>query len=440
MLQRLLFLLTASLFYSFQTLAQAYEPGLLVRSSGDTLRGEIENGFWVEPPIFIRFRATPNSPSQLFQPRQLRAVRFTNGRYFRYQILPIDHAAETRQDNLRRGYATDVHIDSLLAEVLLDGPATLLRVVRPGSIHYPLLLPGQAPLDLCEHQYLRENSNGYWQTTDGNNFRGQLLQAFTDCPEARTATLQAAFTAPSLTAVVQAYNTACTASHQPGRSWLTTAEPRRRVAFQGGLLAGGRYNYLTPPKNPLSEACSDCKVRPFAGPYADLFLPSRLVAIYGELSLSSFSSRGSQFADYVRLPNGNFEGLYSYYDYQSMLATARLGLRYFVQLPHEHQLLLGFSFELNRVLSSTVTTTAGPPATPAKQELVYASTALIPNLGVGWRYKRFTLGLDGQMYVSRNDDSFSSFFFGSDIVTRLGLAYRLGHNPDVAARATAPNK
>ena len=63
MLNPLLLLLTASLFGSLQTRAQAFEPGLLVRSNGDTLHGEIENGFWTEPPALIRYRSAPNSPS-----------------------------------------------------------------------------------------------------------------------------------------------------------------------------------------------------------------------------------------------------------------------------------------------------------------------------------------------------------------------------------------
>ena len=45
MLPRLLFLLSLLSVCSFNALAQAYEPGLLVRANGDTLRGEIENGF-----------------------------------------------------------------------------------------------------------------------------------------------------------------------------------------------------------------------------------------------------------------------------------------------------------------------------------------------------------------------------------------------------------
>ena len=64
MLKPLLLLLTASLFGSLQTRARTFEPGLLVRSNGDTLRGEIENGFWTEPPAFIRYRGTPDSLSQ----------------------------------------------------------------------------------------------------------------------------------------------------------------------------------------------------------------------------------------------------------------------------------------------------------------------------------------------------------------------------------------
>lgn len=42
---RLLFALPALLLASFLSSAQTFEPGLLVRANGDTLRGEIENGF-----------------------------------------------------------------------------------------------------------------------------------------------------------------------------------------------------------------------------------------------------------------------------------------------------------------------------------------------------------------------------------------------------------
>ncbi len=188
----------------------------MVRSSGDTLRGEIENRFWVEPPAFIRFRSTLGGPEQLFQPRQLRTVSFTDGRYFHYLVLSLDHGAETRLDLLPRNNATDVRTDSVLAEVLVDGVAKLLRVVLPGAAHYLVQRPSQPVLDLSERHYL---SNGLRaRLVNGNNSRGQLGVYFGDCPAAHDAALKAVFTAEGLTAVVQAYNTTCSATKRTGRT------------------------------------------------------------------------------------------------------------------------------------------------------------------------------------------------------------------------------
>jgi hypothetical protein len=130
----LLFLLSWLLLPAGSALAQSFEPGLIVRANGDTLRGEVENAFWVAPPTFIRFRPTAASPTELLQPRQLRAVSFTGGRFFRYEALPLDRTAETRLNSLPYGNRPDVQVDSVLAEVLLTGSVELRRVVQPGRV------------------------------------------------------------------------------------------------------------------------------------------------------------------------------------------------------------------------------------------------------------------------------------------------------------------
>ena len=143
MVSRLL-LLISFCFLGVATLrAQVYEPGLLVRANGDTLRGEIENAFWDAPPTFIRYRAAADSPSLLFQPRQLRAVRLASGRYFRYEALPIDQVADTRLSNLPRGNFTNVQVDSILAEVLVEGPLMLWQVATLGARHFLLRRHGR---------------------------------------------------------------------------------------------------------------------------------------------------------------------------------------------------------------------------------------------------------------------------------------------------------
>ena len=126
----------------------------------------------------------PAGPSQLFQPRQFCTISFTNGRCFRYGDLTLNHAAEIQLEKLPRGYFTDMDTDSLLAEVLLEGPAELLRVVRDGIVYYLICRAGQPYLELSEREYLRETPLGGWVITDRNNYLAQLGVYFGDCPAA----------------------------------------------------------------------------------------------------------------------------------------------------------------------------------------------------------------------------------------------------------------
>ena len=432
MLTRLLFFLPAFFFCTFQSFAQAYEPGLLVRSNGDTLRGEIENEFWVEPPTFIRFRPAADGPSRLFQPRELRAVLFTGGRYFRYEMLPIDYAAQVRLDRLSVGNVVSIKSDTLLAEVLLDGFGSLFRVATFGTVHYLVHCPGQPVLDLCERKYLRKNASGRQEIADGNNYRGQLAIYFAQCAAARNAAQTARFTPAALVAVVQAYNQECSPARKAGRNRLAEATPRRSVSMQGGVLLGARYNSIESPSFNLNTDCTDCQVRPFAGLYSDLFLPGRAASIYGELSMSSFRSKGAAYAG--RAANG-IDYILSYYDYGAWLSTARIGVRYFVPLPREQQLLFGFGFEWNSVWRPRYATTAGPKVTPFEEDLGFPEPTLFPNMGVGWRIRRLTFSVDGQLYRSRDTEGeISGNFFGKSTAVRFSTAYRLGRNPDVQHR------
>ena len=449
MLPKFLRLLAAALFYAFQIQAQAFEPGLLVRANGDTLRGEIENGFWVEPPAFIRFRAAPGGSAQVWQPRQLRAVSFAHGRYFRYEGLPINHAAEVQLDRLPRGYAPDVRTDSLLAEVLVEGPTLLLRVVSNGVTHYLLRRPNRPYLELSEQKYLLGTADGKWALADGNNYLGQLALYFGDCPAAAEAVQKAAFTAAGMGAVVQAYNISCALTPQLGRSWLTLAAPRRRLAFQGGLLVGGRYNQVASPSGLDGHEMLDKRPRPVAGLFGELFLPGRTTSIYGEFSLGPFRSRQELYSISSGITVGGVMGYeFAYADYSAWLGSARIGLRKYSSLEHSQQLVFGVSYELNRVFSPTFSTiTRGSNRSPTETlpapaayttPVRFVAQTIIPALTIGWRAKRLTLTLDGQRCSDYHEtaNTAASIVFGSAWSARLLASYRLGRNPD-AARPTA---
>ena len=451
MLKQLLFLLTASLLYTSQTRAQAFEPGLLVRSTGDTLRGEIENGFWTEPPAFIRYRSTPDSPSQLFQPRQLRAVSFTGGRYFRYEALPIDYAAETRLDYLSRGYVPAVRPDSVLAEVIVSGEASLLRVATPGTVHYLLRRSSRDWLDLSAHKYLHESADGAMIVFDANNYLGQLSVYFGDCPAAAEAAKTLPFTLAGLTRVVQVYNQGCSAAKQPGRSWLVQAAPRRRLSVQGGLVAGGRYNHVASTLNLDEYEFLDSQLHPMGGLFAEIFLPGRTTSIYGELTASRFQGRQRLYsiAMYNGLGTGPISYSFSYTDYAAWLGEARIGIRNYAPLRHNQQLVLGLSYGLDKVFRpqfSTVTTGSNSsptvilpaPAGFTANDLWFAPQTLLPALTVGWRAQYLTLTLDGQRCLDDRvfDNSIGGIMMGSAWSARLTASYRLGRNPDVAKLST----
>lgn len=314
-------------------------------------------------------------------------MSFTNGRYFRYEVLPINHAAEVQLGRLPHGYTMDIRTDSLLAEVLLEGPAELLRTSYKGIAHYLIRCSGQPCLELSERKYLRTTATGSQEVADGNNYQSQLELYFGDYPAARTAAAKAPFTVQGVGAVVEAYSHACAPTTLPGRSWLAQARPRRRLALQGGLLAGLRYSYFRNGYESLPETlpCTDCRPRPFAGLYADLLQPGRTRALYGELSLSRFSN---QDYEYYRL-----NSYVSYYviDYNAWLISARLGLRFFFPLPHEQQWLLSLAYELSRSFAPTITSSKGAPMALSADRFGYGLPSLLPNLGLGWVQPKLSL-------------------------------------------------
>ncbi|GAB3857776.1 hypothetical protein GCM10028822_32040 [Hymenobacter terrigena] len=419
MLKRLLLLTTAtSLFYAFQTQAQVFEPGLLVRANGDTLHGEIENGFWVEPPAFIRFRLAPNSASLLFKPRQLRVVT-AGERHFSYEALPIDHAAETRLDRLSQGYSPNVRIDSVLAEVLVEGTASLMRVVRLSATHYLVRREGQPVLDLSERKYLRTGPYGRLEVAEGNNYRAQLGLYFGDCPAASRATTSADFTPNGLAAVLRAFNETCAPTNVPGRTWLAQTAPRRTVAAHFGIMASGRYLFY--------QADNDNKwIGPAGGIYGELMLPSRNVSLYGDLNLARVGGRGGSVQTGATPATAVVGGVvYNYsipvyddFSYRAWLIEARLGARSCFPLPHEQQFFVSIGFAYSSIAGRTFSLPAGAMTTPNSSDFDNVGLP-VPYVGIGWRKRRLAVSLESVVYERVYD-------------LRLGLNYRLNRNPDVA--------
>ncbi|MCB2380094.1 hypothetical protein LGH70_21040 [Hymenobacter sp. BT635] len=150
--------------------AQTIEPGYLVLSSGDTLRGELENDFWENPPSAVRFRSAPTAELTLYSALQLRGLGLTSGRRLRLETLPLDRSATTDVNSLPDNSRSHQKPEQVLADVLVDGPATLLGVTL-GSVHHFFVRREAHPyFEMTERNYVKLHK-GAQVIADANNYK-----------------------------------------------------------------------------------------------------------------------------------------------------------------------------------------------------------------------------------------------------------------------------
>ena len=382
---------------------QAFERGYLVTTAGDTLRGEIQNRFWQAPPESVVFRPSPAVSGQEYVRRRLRTVRLEGSRYFRAEVLVVDHGARTHTGDLPSRLVVSPRTDSLLAEVLLDGPVPLLRVVADAGVsHYFVRRPGRPYLELTERKYLVE-IEGHQRIVDANNYRSQLAVYFSDCPAAVAVAEKAPFSAQGLVAVVKAFGAQCLPEKLPGADAPAPAHPTNLLAFNGGVLLGGSYNKLQIGRSeyvgeeaPLLDGLNlDSQLHPVGGAYLDVLLPGRRWLGHSEVAMSSYGRRGV-------FPLAGGAGSYTWHG--TKLDT-RLGLRCLLfRQRSKLDWFVGSGLNLNTTLSyqSSEQYGAGSSRLTASRVRVPTQAAFfgaldfvfLPYLEAGMRWGRLTYSVD----------------------------------------------
>ena len=440
---------------------QVFERGFVVTTAGDTLRGEIENRFWNQPPVRVDFRPTPGAPTQAFGRTGLRAFGLDGGRYFRTEVVPLDRAARTQGTDLPQRLTIKQRPDTLLAEVLVDGPAPLLRVVLDDVTHYFVRRPGKPFEELVGRKYL-STVNGRQGIVDANNYKSQLLLYFGDCPAATGATERAPFTVAGLASVVQAFNEQCSPARRPGTSYTARTSSHRSFAYNGGLLLGVGYNHLqlgsasggeeAPLLNNLNL---DGRAHPLGGLYLDLLLPGRRWMVHSEALFSEYGRKGT-FA----LAGG--AGSYAWYGTR---IDAHLGVRNALLQNQQREVFVGGGLLLNITTSSHSQEQYGTGSSrlTATNVLVPTQSGFIggPPFGLGAyleagvRYGRFTFSLDAALNDGANytdpltvkeaDHDATNPLATTTVYTGYGysalqltyralVGFRLGHRPDQQAK------
>jgi hypothetical protein len=380
-----------------QARAQVFRPGWVLLTQGDTLRGQVEDAAWEEAPRQVRFRAGAGAAISTYAVPDIQAFRLQGGRYFRYETLPLDREAQKELFYLTTSLKRNPQPETFLAEVLVDGPASLLRTAVDNVQHYYVRREGRPVLELAERNYIREQE-GRRVIADGNNYRSELLAYFGDCSAAADAI--GAFQAPALVAVVQAYNRQCAAPLRAGTEYRP-ASHRLIGGFALGLVAGGRYNSCQLQAEPASATATlngnnlGGGIQPLGGIFADILAPGRHFALHLTGLLTRIGRR-----EQLATPS---QGLVARLDNQVTLLEFRLGGRYFWSSTRQGQrFFVGSGFSLPAAVSSHDATLLYYGA--GSQQIINGSYVpdaypfgLLPYLEAGVQHGRFTLALDGRM-------------------------------------------
>ncbi len=337
----------------------------------------------------MHFRPTTTGAIVGYKPEQLQKLCLASGRQFLYDIFLFDVYAETRTNQLTRGMRISQKYTPLFAEVLVEGPASLLRVERMGATHYFVRRETASYLELTERLYLGKNGVS---VMNGNNYVGQLQLYFGDCAAAVQAAEHAPFTAEGLVRVVQAYNQQCSASHSLGSTPYSLTKPGTKMAWNVGVLGGIQFNSFALSNYDITSIASslnglnlDHRLHPVGGLYVDALHAGRVLALHSEATLNRFGSQ-QEFAASPTTSAGSYEWL-------GTQAQLRVGLRFFSALSQRKRQFFGgigagHSFTLSYKSSLKYGT--------ASDSFLNGNDGFLCYLEAGVRQQRLTLTLTGQ--------------------------------------------
>jgi hypothetical protein len=386
--------------------AQVFRPGWVLLAQGDTLHGQVEDVAWEDAPTQVRFRQSAGEAIQAYAPADVRAFRLVGGRFFRYETLPLDRTAQTALHALSYSRERNQHPEAFLAEVLVDGPASLLQTSVNSVQHYFVRREGHPVLELAARNYLQQKDGRQLIMSD-NKYQAELLQYFGDCPAAVQAI--GSFKAAALVGVVQAYNRQCATPPHAG----TEYQPQRHRSGFGyalGVVAGGRYGSCqlqdAGAATTLAGANLDGVVHPVAGAYIDVLTPGRHGALHVAGLLTRIGRRGA-----LAIPGNTFV---VQVDNQVDILEIRLGGRYFwADTRRGQRFFVGTGLTVAGTLGEYQPSLVYYDANQQRlaQDYVpdaYPHSALLPYLEAGVQHGRLTLALDGRIQARKETSIYSS--------------------------------
>ncbi|MGV3600286.1 MAG: outer membrane beta-barrel protein [Dyadobacter fermentans] len=282
---------------------KSFEPGYLLTSPGDTVKGYIDYKSWPRNPETINFRTAPDQKTETYGLSDIEGFGVHGENYVKADVEI--NISPTEIDKLSTSPTPQIVKTVAFLMVVRRGPKSLFYLKdRDGKVQFYVSNKAERQQLLLNHRYL----GGPGNVVNVSHYREQLKTFFSDCPGLVSDQRLLPYTQSSLSKVFDRYYEKC--SVQPAAA---VQSKRGSSAVQVGLVAGAsgaQLSFEGPYDSEIVDSKFPVSYRPTGGVFLNLLFPrlKQRFSLYNELAFTSFKSsvvKQTTYSDnsYVKVTN-----------------------------------------------------------------------------------------------------------------------------------------
>lgn len=282
------FLILFMLLFTINGFSQnGYVNGYVVKTNGDTLKGQIYFPGWDVTPKQIQFHQA-NAAEEQFSVSQLRSFSITGVDNYISSVVTID-ISPVDDNSLQSVDSSILRVDTIFLRVLVKGPASLYYYRGADQKQHYFIGKNDAVNELIYHRY-KVTQNSLQFVREDKKFIGQLTYYMSDCPEMRNTFDNLKYSESSMQPVFISY------ANCKGSSSSFIAK-QDNISARFGLLAGGSFSSVTFKGlgfENIQDASFNNAIGPVFGVKLDFYLipKNKNYSLYDDLEFQPLSFTG----------------------------------------------------------------------------------------------------------------------------------------------------
>ncbi len=271
---------------SCETLAQRYQPGFIVETNRDTVKGFIEYKRWDRSPVEIFFKKSLEASEEVYDPLEIKSFSVANETY-ESAVVDVD-VSPHKIGELSYVSTPDFVKDTVFLLVLVRGEKSLLYLKdRNAKNHFYIINESQQYQPLVYKQYLVGGGAGK-AIAENQNYRGVLADYLKACASIQSKLGKIAYDVRPLKNLFDHYYT-CT------NKTMEQQMVRKEGKLELGVVAGASLSMLKFSGTPdyIADNDYETSIDPTIGFFCDLkILRSNNWRISNDIMYTSFDVKG----------------------------------------------------------------------------------------------------------------------------------------------------